>query len=61
MLVAFAPGGLETMVAMGAVIGADAGFVAAAHIARLFMLTGLVPLFLGRGPRKQNSPRDAQP
>lgn len=61
VLVAFAPGGLETMVAMGAVIGADAGFVAAAHIARLFMLTGLVPLFLGRGPRKQNSPRDAQP
>ena len=48
VLVAFAPGGLETMIAMGAVLGANPGFVAACHVARLFMLTVLVPLMLGK-------------
>ena len=48
VLVAFAPGGLETMIAMGAVLGVVPGFVAACHIARLFVLTFLLPLMLSR-------------
>jgi len=46
VLVAFAPGGLETMIAMGAVLGANPGFVAASHVARLLMLIVLVQLML---------------
>ena len=53
VLVAFAPGGLETMVAIGAVIGANAGFVAAAHVARLLILIVLVPVFVRRAERRQ--------
>jgi uncharacterized membrane protein AbrB (regulator of aidB expression) len=50
VLVAFAPGGLETMIAMGAVLGVVPGFVAACHIARLFVLTFLLPMLLARTP-----------
>ncbi|MEW9918719.1 AbrB family transcriptional regulator [Marimonas sp. MJW-29] len=50
VLVAFAPGGLETMIAMGAVLGVVPGFVAACHIARLFLLTFLLPFMLARSP-----------
>ncbi len=50
VLVAFAPGGLETMIALGAVIGANPGFVAASHVARLLILILLVPLLLPRQP-----------
>ena len=46
VLVAFAPGGLETMIAMGAVLGANAGFIAACHVGRLLFLTVLVPAML---------------
>ncbi len=49
VVVAFAPGGLETMIAMGAILGADAGFVAACHLGRLLILPVLLPLMLGRG------------
>ncbi|WP_299367323.1 AbrB family transcriptional regulator [uncultured Tateyamaria sp.] len=48
VLVAFAPGGLETMIAMGIVLGANPGFVAAAHVARLLYLTVMLPAFVGR-------------
>lgn len=48
VVVAFSPGGLETMIAMGAVIGANPGFVAACHVGRLFLLAILVPLILSR-------------
>lgn len=44
VLLAFAPGGLETMIAMGAVLGAVPGFVAACHITRLMVLSVLLPL-----------------
>ena len=50
VLTAFAPGGLETMVALGAVIGASPGFVAACHVTRLLILVVLIPLYLGRRP-----------
>lgn len=48
VLVAFAPGGLETMIAMGAVLGVIPGFVAACHVARLLVLTFLLPVMLSR-------------
>lgn len=52
VLVAFAPGGLETMIAMGAVLGANPGFVAACHVGRLLVLTILVPAFLAKFGQK---------
>lgn len=48
VLVAFAPGGLETMVAMGAMLGANPGFVVACHVGRLLLLSILVPVLLAR-------------
>ena len=48
VLVAFAPGGLETMIALGATLNADPGFVGACHIMRLLILTVMVPLLIGR-------------
>lgn len=48
ILVAFAPGGFETMIAMGLVLGVVPGFVAACHMMRLFILSVLLPLMLGR-------------
>lgn len=51
ILVAFAPGGFETMIAMGAVLGVVPGFVAACHMMRLFVLSVLLPWMLARsGP-----------
>ena len=49
VVVAFAPGGLETMIVMGAILGADAGFVAACHLGRLLILPVLLPVMIGRG------------
>ncbi len=51
VLVAFAPGGLETMIAMGVVLGVVPGFVAACHIARLLVLSVLLPWMLSRSGR----------
>ncbi len=38
VLIALAPGGLETMIVMGQLVGADPAFVAFHHLARLFVL-----------------------
>jgi hypothetical protein len=51
VLVAFAPGGVETMAAIALQVNADPAFVAAHHVMRLFILTALIPLFLGRSSR----------
>jgi hypothetical protein len=48
LLIAFAPGGLETMIAMGVVMGVVPGFVAACHITRLMVLSVLLPLMAGK-------------
>ena len=48
VIIAFAPGGLETMVAMGAIVGADPAYVAIHHVARLLFLSVFVPLVLSR-------------
>jgi len=53
VIIAFAPGGLETMIAMGAIVGADPAYVAIHHVTRLFFLSVFVPLVLSRsGARK---------
>ncbi|MDK3073077.1 AbrB family transcriptional regulator [Sedimentitalea sp. JM2-8] len=54
VLAAFAPGGLETMIALGVTMGASPGFIAACHVARLMILIVLIPIFAGR--RTQVSP-----
>ncbi|MBL4767023.1 MAG: AbrB family transcriptional regulator [Rhodobacteraceae bacterium] len=48
VLAAFSPGGLETMIALSATMGASPGFVAACHVVRLLILTVLIPVILGR-------------
>ncbi len=48
VLIAFAPGGLETMIAMGVILNVSPGFVVACHVARLAILLILLPVFLGR-------------
>lgn len=52
VLIAFAPGGLETMAAMSVILGIDPTFVASHHVARLLMLTAIVPFFVLRGRGK---------
>ena len=51
VLLAFAPGGLETMIAMGVVMGVVPGFVAACHMTRLMVLSVLLPVMAGKSPR----------
>nr|WP_244868084.1 AbrB family transcriptional regulator [Vannielia litorea] len=51
VLVAFAPGGLETMIIVGAAAGADPGFVAAAHVSRLIILAVILAVFAIRQGR----------
>ncbi len=46
VLIAFAPGGLETMAAMGVLLGANPAFVAAHHVARIVFLTFLMPVVM---------------
>ncbi len=55
VLVAFSPGGLETMIALGVAMGASPGFVAACHVMRLVVLSLLLPLFLRSSPGKGRS------
>jgi membrane AbrB-like protein len=54
ILIAFAPGGLETMAAMSVILGIDPTFVASHHVARLLMLTAIVPIFVLRARRDRD-------
>ena len=47
-LIAFAPGGLETMAAMAVILHADPAYVGTHHILRLVFLSILMPLLLSR-------------
>lgn len=47
VLIAFAPGGVETMVALAIMLDAEPSFVAAHHVLRLVFLTFAVPFILG--------------
>ena len=46
ILIAIAPGGLETMIVMGQLVGADPTFVAFHHLARLFILLFLLSIMI---------------
>ncbi|NRA87018.1 MAG: AbrB family transcriptional regulator [Rhizobiales bacterium] len=52
ILIAFAPGGVEAMIAMALLLNIDPTFVAAHHIMRLFILIGLIPYFMWRAKHK---------
>lgn len=47
-LIAFAPGGLETMAALAVLMDVDAAYVAVHHAGRMVLLTVLLPLALRR-------------
>lgn len=55
LLIAFAPGGVETMAAMAVSMNADPAFVAAHHVMRLLILTFLAPLMLGFARSSHNA------
>lgn len=46
--IAYAPGGVEAMAAIGLALGYDPAFVALHHLTRIAVLMALVPLFLHR-------------
>lgn len=45
-MIAFAPGGLETMAAMAIILGVDTAYVGSHHILRLFILSIMLPVAL---------------
>lgn len=45
VLLGFSPGGLETMIILGAALGADPTFVAAAHLFRLLVLAVVLTIY----------------
>ena len=47
-IIAFAPGGLETMIAMGSIVNADPTYVAIHHVIRIIFLTFFVPFLIFR-------------
>lgn len=55
LMIAFAPGGVEAMAAMGTIMGADPTFVAIHHVWRLFILTFLAPTVLAYRNREAAS------
>ncbi len=55
--VAFAPGGVEVMAAIGLSLGYDPAFIALHHFARILALVVLVPLALGRARTGAQSAR----
>jgi uncharacterized membrane protein AbrB (regulator of aidB expression) len=44
--VAYAPGGIEAMAAMGLALGYDPAFVATHHLVRILLVIGLLPLLI---------------
>ncbi|MCJ9753740.1 AbrB family transcriptional regulator, partial [Neorhizobium sp. BETTINA12A] len=52
-LIAFAPGGLETMSAMAVMLHADPTYVGAHHVLRLMFLSVLMPVVLGKEARQR--------
>jgi uncharacterized protein len=50
-LIAFSPGGLETMAAMAVMLNADPTYVGAHHVLRLMFLSVLMPIVIGKDAR----------
>ena len=46
IFIAIAPGGLETMVAMGGLVDAEPTYVAFHHVMRLFFIALIIPIIL---------------
>ncbi|NTJ41146.1 AbrB family transcriptional regulator [Agrobacterium larrymoorei] len=51
VMIAFSPGGLETMAAMAVIMHADTAYVGAHHVLRLLFLAVLMPFVLGKDAR----------
>ncbi|RBO51255.1 AbrB family transcriptional regulator [Rhodovulum sp. BSW8] len=60
-LIAFAPGGLETMIAMSLLLNADPAYVTTHHVFRLLMLTVVVPVLVARTRRVMGREAAARP
>jgi len=60
-LAAFAPGGLETMIALGAILGAEPAFLAACHVVRLLILSVMIPVAVTRATRRRGGRGDTPP
>lgn len=52
-LIAFAPGGLETMSAMAVMLNANPTYVGAHHVLRLMFLSVFMPIVLGKDARQR--------
>jgi uncharacterized membrane protein AbrB (regulator of aidB expression) len=52
-MIAFAPGGLETMAAMAVMMHADTAYVGSHHVLRLLFLSVLMPLVMGKDARRK--------
>jgi len=53
LLIAFAPGGLEVMIALSVQLDADPAMIAAHHVARLLILMAMVPFLLRAIPERE--------
>ncbi|MCL6653428.1 ammonia monooxygenase [Agrobacterium rubi] len=54
VMIAFAPGGLETMAAMAVMMHADTAYVGSHHVLRLLFLSVLMPLVMGKDARRKS-------
>ena len=55
VLIAFAPGGLETMAAMAVMMHVDATYVGAHHVIRLLFLSVFMPLLMRRNRERERA------
>lgn len=53
VMIAFSPGGLETMAAMAVMMHADTAYVGSHHVLRLLFLSVLMPLVMGKDARRK--------
>lgn len=53
VMIAFSPGGLETMAAMAVMMHADTAYVGAHHVLRLLFLAVLMPFVMGKDARQK--------
>ncbi len=60
VLLGFSPGGLETMIILGAALGADPTFVAAAHLFRLLVLAVVLMLYASYVAKRMRRKSDGQ-
>lgn len=54
VMIAYSPGGLETMAAMAVMMHADTAYVGSHHVLRLLFLSVLMPFVMGRDARRRD-------